>query len=228
VSNISTGMVPAAGAGREPLKAPANAPAWRALRPLAWASVPLWSLGLLAFVPFLRLALTGSRRSRRAWAVFGAYLAVDVVVYGAVGVSPSGGGLAMLALMAIASVHAFAAFRLSAADLRSQQALAAAQARMKRRQATRELVRANPALAHELGVGRPDLAGQYDDGGLIDVNHVPEPVLTSALDLTPAEAKAIEGARARLGSFVSAEEVAVYAGLEPGRLDEVGDLLWFG
>ena len=29
---------------------------------------------------------------------------------------------------------------------------------------------------------------QYDDGGLIDVNHVPVEVLTSVLELTPEEA----------------------------------------
>jgi len=35
---------------------------------LAWASVPVWSLALLAFVPFLRLALV--RRRARDWGVF--------------------------------------------------------------------------------------------------------------------------------------------------------------
>src|SRR5690606_39982870 len=34
-------------------------------------------------------------------------------------------------------------------------------------------------LAKRLAIGRPDLPRQFDDGGLIDLNHAPEHVLTS-------------------------------------------------
>lgn len=46
------------------------------LRQVAWASVPIWSLSLLAFVPFLRLAL--DRRRPRDWVVFAGYLAASI------------------------------------------------------------------------------------------------------------------------------------------------------
>jgi hypothetical protein len=45
-------------------------------RQILWALVPVLSIGLLAFVPFLWLALV--RRRARDWAVFAAYLAVAV------------------------------------------------------------------------------------------------------------------------------------------------------
>src|SRR5262249_4275086 len=47
------------------------------VRQLAWASVPVWSLGSLAFAPFLRLAIV--RRRAKDWGVFVAYLAAVAV-----------------------------------------------------------------------------------------------------------------------------------------------------
>jgi hypothetical protein len=69
------------GAGAQPVPAsarpPADAGGTRRLRRLAWASVPVWSIGFLAFVPFLRLAV--ARRSGKDWAVFACYLAAVVL-----------------------------------------------------------------------------------------------------------------------------------------------------
>jgi hypothetical protein len=84
------------------------------LRQLAWASVPVWSFGFLAFAPFLYLAII--RRRIRDWAVFAAYLTVATLflIYFA---GPNGGrrpvaagGLVVL-VMGIAAVHAFIALR---------------------------------------------------------------------------------------------------------------------
>ena len=38
-------------------------------------------------------------------------------------------------------------------------------------------------LAQELKIGRPDLPRDYDDGGLVDVNHVPAAILAARLGL---------------------------------------------
>ena len=212
------------------------------LRQFAWASVPVWSLGFLAFVPFLRLAL--ARRRPQDWRVFAGYLAaVAVEVTFATGSKPNGAGTTLLGfpvivLMGFAAVHAFVAFRPEADVLTdtkrlspsapNQEALAIAQARMQRRQEARELARDNPVLARELRIGRPDMQRQYDDGGLVDVNHVPVEILTSALELTPQEAAAVAAVRTELGKFTSPEELSVYADLAPDRLDAFRDLLWFG
>jgi hypothetical protein len=212
------------------------------LRQFAWASVPVWSFGFLAFVPFLRLAL--ARRRPKDWRVFAGYLAAVAVEVTLATVSkPNGslttllGGLAIV-IMGFAGVHAFVAFR-PAADVLTdtarlspaepnQEALAIAQARMQRRQEARELAKTNPVLARELRIGRPDMQRQYDDGGLVDVNHVPVEILTSALELTPQEAAAVATARTQLGKFTSPEELSVYADLAPARVDAFRDLVWFG
>src|SRR5450755_2256687 len=84
------------------------------LRQFAWASVPVWSIGFLAFAPFLRLAI--ARRGKKDWAVFAGYLAAVVMEIVAVSVtgrngawSTATGGLVIL-LMGGGAVHSFVAF----------------------------------------------------------------------------------------------------------------------
>ena len=52
---------------------------------------------------------------------------------------------------------------------------------MRLRREARRLQQDNPVLAQELKIGRPDLPRGYDDGGLVDVNHVPAAILASHL-----------------------------------------------
>jgi hypothetical protein len=108
-------------------------------------------------------------------------------------------------------------------------ALAAAQQRLLRRQEARALLAGNPVLAAELRIGRPDAAGrQYDDGGLVDVNHVPGELLVTELDLPAAAATSVVAERDRLGGFSSPEELLVYcAGMTPDRLELIRDRLVF-
>ena len=205
------------------------------LRQFAWASVPVWSLSLLAFVPFLRIA--SARRRARDWAVFAGYLAaviVEVVLASLPGRNDVGAtvaGLMALALAGTAAVHTFVAFRpgsalageLGSAAPPNELAVDSARARMRRRSQARELAMANHVLARELGIGRPDVPHDYDDGGLVDVNHVPGDVLGSCLGLTPQETAAIVAARDQLGGFTSPEELSVYAQLSPDRVDDLRD-----
>ena len=60
-----------------------------------------------------------------------------------------------------------------------------------------------------------DLPREYDDGGLVDVNQVPVGVFSSALGLTPIEARDVLAARDKLGRFVSAEELCEYTQSPP-------------
>jgi hypothetical protein len=213
------------------------------LRRIAWAAVPVWSGGLLAFLPFLRVAL--ARRRPRDWWVFTGYLAASSVLLGGVGETANStsdvvGGYA-LALIGVASVHAFVAFHrlqdappglrgaLPAASWQpNAEAVLAAGGRIQRRKEARELARADPELARELRIGRPDLPRDYDDGGLIDVNHVPVSTLASAFELTQDEAEALATARSHLGRFSSPEELSIYSRLPPDRIDAVRDLMFFG
>lgn len=216
-------------------------------RQVWWASVPVWSIGFLSPVPFLIYAIT--HRTRRDWAVFAGYLAATVVMLVALGASGSnsaataGVGGFIIALAGCAAVHAAVLFRPSrgvaplgaasagagslSARQRNQAALAAAKDKLDRRKEARHLVATNPALARDLRIGRPDLPRDYDDGGLVDVNHVPVGVFSSGLGLTPIEARDVVAARDKLGRFVSAEELCEYTQLSPDRVDDLRDLMIF-
>jgi DNA uptake protein ComE-like DNA-binding protein len=207
------------------------------LRQLAWASVPIWSLSLLAFAPFLRIAF--ARRRARDWVVFAGYLAVAIltgVLMSLAGpddaVSAAAGGLALL-VMGVGGVHAFVAFgpnqkEVASGSRASELALTTARARMHRRQQARKLAAASPVLATELRIGRPDLPHEYDDGGLVDVNHVAAEVLASCLGLTPAESQAVVAARDHLGRLGSPEELSAYTELPPDRVEALRDWMVFG
>jgi hypothetical protein len=81
-------------------------------------------------------------------------------------------------------------------SLGTDPAIVAAQVRAQRRHEARALLASQPALAAELRIGRPDIAArQYNDGGLVDVNHVREDWLAYALEITPAQAAEIVAAR---------------------------------
>jgi hypothetical protein len=113
-------------------------------------------------------------------------------------------------------------------ERRNRESVAEARGRIERRGQARRLAESNPALARELRIGRPDLLRNYDDGGLVDVNHVPAPMLAHLLGLAPAEAADVLGARERIGRFTSADELCAYTSLTPDRVDELRDLMLFG
>ncbi len=208
---------------------------------LAWASIPVWSIGFLAFVPFLRLAI--ARRRRQDWAIFTGYLIAVVLEIVAVSIggqqgggSTAAGGLVIL-LAGGGALHAFIAFggeapapaiaRPETADQLNREALATARGRMERRKEAREIASRDPVLTRELRIGRPDLPRNYDDGGLVDVNQVPGEILQSGLGLSPAEAAAVVAARDKIGRFSSPDEVTTYAELPPDRLDDIRDWMIF-
>lgn len=89
-----------------------------------------------------------------------------------------------------------------------------ARERTTRRQSARQILVREPAVARDLRIGRPDLPREYDDGGLVDLNHVPEQVLTDVLGIAPEQAGRIVAERERTGGFWSIEEV-VGRGLLP-------------
>jgi len=214
------------------------------LRPILWASVPIWSIGFLSFVPFLAYAVI--QRRARDWAVFAVYLAATVAMIVALGVAGSNGnggaavGGFIIALAGCAAVHAAIVFRPSrgvsslgasmplSPRQRNREAVAQAQGRIERRKDARHLITTNPSLARDLRIGRPDLPREYDDGGLVDVNHVPAAVLAGPLSLSAAEVSDVLAARDKLGRFTSADELCAYTSLTPDRVDELRDFMIFG
>lgn len=169
---------------------------------------------------------------------FGLCLAFFAAVHAAVAFRPSHGDALWLAISnqgAVESAYgerpvlgAGLDGRVLGAAAANERALAAARGRIARRAAAVRLARADPALARELRIGRPDMAREYDDGGLVDVNHVPGAVLEAHLGLTPDETAALLSARDQLGAFTSLDELSAYAGLKPDRVDELRDRLILG
>ena len=85
----------------------------------------------------------------------------------------------------------------------------------------------NPMLAHELGIGRPDLVSRFDDGGLVDVNHSPLEVIAGLPGIDVKTAERIVMTRLQLGGFTSVDELSVTLDLPPTQLDGVSDRLLF-
>ncbi|ETK34275.1 ComEA family DNA-binding protein [Microbispora sp. ATCC PTA-5024] len=105
----------------------------------------------------------------------------------------------------------------------NEQAIAMAQHRRTLRQQARELAGRDPLLAHDLRIGRPDLPRQYDDGGLVDLNHAPVEVIAGLPGMTLPLARQVVAARDSVGGFVSAEDVAAAASLPPHLTPELAE-----
>jgi hypothetical protein len=100
-------------------------------------------------------------------------------------------------------------------------------ARLRARDAARALCAAEPELATALGIGRPDLPRDVDDGGLVDVNHVPAVTLRAGLGLSQATADAIVATRDAVGGFSSTGDLRTYVDLTQVELDDVADRMLF-
>ncbi|MEV6525738.1 hypothetical protein AB0M43_27690 [Longispora sp. NPDC051575] len=85
----------------------------------------------------------------------------------------------------------------------------------------------HPAPARRGRIGRPDLPQQYDDGGLVDVNHLPTHILTSESGLHPDTAELIIRQRTEFGGPSTPDELIVHTGLAPAKIEMIRDRLIF-
>lgn len=97
--------------------------------------------------------------------------------------------------------------------------------RMNLRDAAWQIALDQPKLADELRIGRPDLSREFDDGGLIDINHVPASVLAQLPDVSRNLALRIVDARQTIGGFDSLDDVSVVLGISPQALDHLKDIV---
>jgi hypothetical protein len=85
----------------------------------------------------------------------------------------------------------------------------------KLREQARRTAEADPMLAKRLCIGRPDLPRQFDDGGLVDVNHAPLHVLVSLPGVTERSARQIQSWVEQSGPFGSLGEVMLVIEISP-------------
>jgi SARP family transcriptional regulator, regulator of embCAB operon len=83
-----------------------------------------------------------------------------------------------------------------------------------RREQALTLLDHHPHIARELRIGRPDLARVFNDGGLVDVNAVPEHILAALPGVSVPQAQQIVARRRAVGGFASVDDL-VTDGLLP-------------
>ncbi|WP_053615835.1 helix-hairpin-helix domain-containing protein [Nocardiopsis sp. NRRL B-16309] len=108
-------------------------------------------------------------------------------------------------------------------------AIAEQQVRRRRRLRVeaRRIAATDAGYARELGIGRPDLRGLFDDGGLVDVNTAPAHVLSCLPGIDGSTARRIVEHRSTYGRLVSAVEVSAVFGLDPRTLPELAEFTVF-
>ncbi len=203
---------------------------------VAWALVPAVTLGLGAAPCFLVAAIR-LRQWRLGIAAFayGCGYLLSLVLAG--GDYPDASWQVNLGLFLVFAVvigstgHAFAigrnVFPHRTQPQTPQTALAVARSRVRQRDDARQIALTDPILARDLAIGRPDLVRSFDDGGLVDINHVPADVLGQLEGVDHELALLIVDVRAAVRGFESRDDFEVTLGLDPHRLDRVADLLVF-
>ncbi|HEY4452667.1 MAG TPA: hypothetical protein VGN81_00015 [Pseudonocardiaceae bacterium] len=105
--------------------------------------------------------------------------------------------------------------------------VAEAMANQARRVEARKLAATNPGLARDLRTGRPDLIRDYDDGGLVDVNAVPEEVLYDIAGFSKEQAIRIVCERDLVGGFSSVDDLLARGLVDRLTAEAVRDRLIF-
>lgn len=196
------------------------------LGPLQWFARGGWyllvvvgSLGILSFVPFLHAATR--LRTPVAWLWVALYSAAVTWLFSLTGSGSDMGGLA-IGLMIIAVVHSVVLRRqvwpatsapqpapvpLAPAGVLHDPAVAAVLAARARREDARRLAAADPQMARELRVGRPDLPRTYDDGGLVDLNSAPPQVIADTCGIPADVAERIADVRSTAIAFSTVDDL---------------------
>jgi DNA uptake protein ComE-like DNA-binding protein len=156
-----------------------------------------------------------------------AYLALDTPAHHSNAASGVAAALALLAWIG-GGAHAVAVSDDAARRIQSRTdpALDAARLRIERRAEGRRLLATQPALAKEIGLGRPDISGA-DDYGLVDVNHASPAALARLPGITDQMAGRIIERRAQVAGFSSVEDLGLVADLPPGVVEQIRDTAIF-
>jgi DNA uptake protein ComE-like DNA-binding protein len=201
---------------------------WGRFGTYMWAFMPLLTCGFGAPIAFatalarrrdtltLTALIVHSALIIAGCSVLGAYgeyppLWADVLFYCTVGITSL---LSTAHLLMIRSAVWAPPARLQVPVARLSSMEVVDRARRLRDQA-RRTAEADPMLAKRLGIGRPDLPRQFDDGGLVDLNHAPLPVLMSLPGVTERSARQIQDWVAQSGPFGSLGEVMLVIEISP-------------
>ena len=189
-----------------------------------WLS--LIPMGLGAWTPIY----AGVRARRRLWWLLGVIWSVIALAGWVAAIASNGGAGGGLLIILGWAGGAATSFAIRAEYRRAigwaaspfDTAMLGARRRLADRERARRLAREQPALARELGVGRPDLAGAQD-AGLIDVNAAPAATLTRLPGIGEAAAHQIVELRDGGDGFSSVEDLGAALDLNAGVVEELRD-----
>jgi DNA uptake protein ComE-like DNA-binding protein len=201
------------------------------LRGKAWLLLTV-PLGFTTWAAFLYIGIRARRAQWLVWAgvyaaALAAYVALDTPSHPGSTAKGVAAGLALLTWIG-GGIHALAISNDAGRRIggRTDPVVEAARARIERRAEGRHLLATQPALAREVGVGRPDVAGA-DDCGLIDVNHAPAATLAKLPGMTGDLARRTVEARTQTGGFSSVEDLGLLLDLQPATVDQMRDMAIF-
>jgi DNA uptake protein ComE-like DNA-binding protein len=100
-----------------------------------------------------------------------------------------------------------------------EQAEEAGETRLQERKRALQIAQRNPALAQEMGIGRPDRAGA--DAGLVDVNNAPVSALQTLPGVDHHLATQIASTREKLGGFSSLEDCGETLDIDGGTVERL-------
>ncbi|RZU71773.1 DNA-binding SARP family transcriptional activator [Micromonospora kangleipakensis] len=214
---------------------PRRAPVWLSFTStIIGTAVTLLSFGFLTWVVLLPYAVW--RRSWRTAIAAACYLALVVafvVAFGDLEAEAEPSDLDMLTVLGLViawlggALHVVLLNRGVWATVTGRRRDRPGEARRLLREQARYLLHHYPAARYDLRIGRPDLPRTFDDGGLVDINAVPEQVVAALPGLTPAQYQQVVMDRWLRGPFTSMEELAGRCLLPPTLTDSLRDLLVF-
>jgi DNA uptake protein ComE-like DNA-binding protein len=189
--------------------------------------VSLIPFGLGAWAP----AYAGTVMRKRRWTALGALWSIITLAGWVLAVANNGGAAGGLLIIlgwagAIATSFAIRSSYLHLVASPFEEALVGAEQRLTEREQARKLARERPALAKELGVGRPDVANAQD-AGLVDINNAPASVLAKLPGVDDALATRIVEARAATHGFTSVEDLGTALDLDGHTVEDLRDCVVF-
>ena len=192
-----------------------------------WVWLSVIPFGLGAWAPIY----AGARVHNRRWTTIGAVWSLIAVIGWVVAIASNGGGAGGLLIIlgwAGAAATSFAIRDRYREMLGSpfETAVLGAEGRLAERDRARKLARERPALALEMGIGRPDLPNAQS-AGLVDVNNAPAGVIARLPGLDDALAQQIVRAREDTHGFSSVEDLGVALDLDGNLVEDLRDCVVF-
>lgn len=165
----------------------------------------------------------GIKARRKDWIAWGAFW-VGLTLVGAFlpqdGSNPGGGVMAIAWIGAIVNAFVIRSTYVQLMQSPLVSAMAEGRIRLEERQVALQTAQQNPALAREVGIGRPDEQGAVA-AGLVDVNNAGASALVSLPGVTDALATRIIETRAEINGFASLEDLGTVLDLRGDAVERL-------